>query len=184
MKSLEEIDELLNITFDKFENEMNFEQYIDIIQNEKSDVYLQIILFLYQKKPFNHKNIESLKLKYKEKDDEEYKQKMRYYNRKRSIGGTVKIKSPNQMSLLSPTITFLVAITLYSPLSSFFISTSTILFTNGFTYILPLYKYNISLSSFLIFSFCLLSFYLFCTFHLFFHIHHLVYLLFLYFLLV
>ena len=107
MKSLEEIDELLNITFDKFENEMNFEQYIDIIQNEKSDVYLQIILFLYQKKPFNHKNIESLKLKYKEKDDEEYKQKMRYYNRKRSIGGTVKIKSPNQMSLLSPTITFL-----------------------------------------------------------------------------
>ena len=72
MKSLEEIDELLNITFDKFENEMNFEQYIDIIQNEKSDVYLQIILFLYQKKPFNHKNIESLKLKYKEKDDEDY----------------------------------------------------------------------------------------------------------------
>ena len=107
MKSLEEIDELLNITFDKFENEMNFEQYIDIIQNEKSDVYLQIILFLYQKKPFNYTNIECLKLKYKEKDYEEYKQKMRYYNRKRAKGGTVKIKSPNQMSLLSSTITFL-----------------------------------------------------------------------------
>ena len=107
MKSLEEIDDLLNLTFDKYEDEMNFEQYLDIIQNEKSDVYLQIILFLYQKKPFNNTNIECLKLKYKEKNDEEYKQKMRYYNRKRTKGGTIKIKSPNQMSLLSPTITFL-----------------------------------------------------------------------------
>ena len=107
MKSLEEIEDILNITFDKFEDEMNFEQYINIIQNEKSDVYLQIILFLYQKKPFSYKNIECLKLKYKEKDNEEYKQNLKYYNRQRAKEGNIKIKSPNQMSLLSPTTTFL-----------------------------------------------------------------------------
>ena len=63
MKSLEEIKDILNRTFDNYENRMNFEQYINIIQNEKSDIYLQIILFLYQNKPFSYKNIECLKLK-------------------------------------------------------------------------------------------------------------------------
>ena len=35
------------------------------------------------------------------------KQMCKYYNRKRSIDGSIKIRSPNQMSLLSPTTNFL-----------------------------------------------------------------------------
>ena len=107
MKSLEEIKDILNRTFDNYENRMNFEQYLNIIQNEKSDIYLQIILFLYQNKPFSYKNIECLKLKYKKKEDEENQTNVQYYNRKRSIDGSIKIRSPNQMSLLSPTTNFL-----------------------------------------------------------------------------
>ena len=52
MKSLVEIEDIVNKTFDKYENKMNFDQFKNTIQNQKSDIYLQIILFLYQKDLF------------------------------------------------------------------------------------------------------------------------------------
>lgn len=49
MKSLDEIEDILNNTFHQFEDMMNYEQFIQTVQNQKSDVYLQLICFLYQK---------------------------------------------------------------------------------------------------------------------------------------
>ena len=104
MKSLEEIEDIVKKTFQKYGNKMNFEQFIDTVQNLKSDVYIQLILFFYQKKPFTSENIESLKL-YSEKDDEKNKNKMKLYNRSKTKA-PIKIKNPNQMSLLSPSRKF------------------------------------------------------------------------------
>ena len=106
MKSLDEIDDIVSKTFKKFEDKMNFEQFKDTVQNKKSDVLLQIICFLYQEKPFSAKNIESLKLKYGQIEDDEYEKMMNAYGRTSKKHVSVKIKTPNQSSVLSPAGTF------------------------------------------------------------------------------
>ena len=106
MKSLDEIDDIVSKTFKKFEDKMNFEQFKDTVQNKKSDVLLQIICFLYQEKPFSAKNIESMKLKYGQIDDDEYDKMMNAYGRSAKKHVSVKIKTPNQTSVLSPAGTF------------------------------------------------------------------------------
>ena len=106
MKSLEEIDDIVSKTFKKYEGKMNFEQFKDTVQNKKSDVFLQIICFLYQEKPFKAKNIESMKLKYGDIDDEEYEKMMKAYGRRARKGVSVRIKTPNQSSTLSPAGSF------------------------------------------------------------------------------
>ena len=106
MKSLEEIDDIVSKTFKKYEDKMNFEQFKDTVQNKKSDVLLQIICFLYQEKPFSAKNIESMKLKYGQIDDDEYDKMMNAYGRSPKKHVSVKIKTPNQTSVLSPAGTF------------------------------------------------------------------------------
>ena len=106
MKSLEEIDDIVSKTFKKFEDKMNFEQFQDIIQNKKSDVLLQIICFLYQEKPFSAKNIESMKLKFNQIEDFEFDKMIKSYARIKKKHISVKIKTPNQESVLSPTGTF------------------------------------------------------------------------------
>ena len=106
MKSLEEIDDIVSKTFKKYEDKMNFEQFKDTVQNKKSDVLLQIICFLYQEKPFSAKNIESMKLKYGQIDNDEYDKMMNAYGRSAKKHVSVKIKTPNQTSVLSPAGTF------------------------------------------------------------------------------
>ena len=106
MKSLEEIDDIVSKTFKKFEGKMNFEQFKDTVQNKKSDVFLQIICFLYQEKPFKAKNVESMKLKYGDIDDEEYEKMMKSYGSRSRKGVSVRIKTPNQSSTLSPAGSF------------------------------------------------------------------------------
>ena len=106
MKSLEEIDDIVSKTFKKYEDKMNFEQFKDTVQNKKSDVLLQIICFLYQEKPFSAKNIESMKLKYGQIEDDEYDKMMKAYGRSAKKHVSVKIKTPNQTSVLSPAGTF------------------------------------------------------------------------------
>ncbi len=106
MKSLEEIDDIVSKTFKKYEDKMNFEQFKDTVQNKKSDVLLQIICFLYQEKPFSAKNIESLKLKYGQIDDDEYDKMMDSYGRRSKKNISVRIKTPNQTSTLSPAGSF------------------------------------------------------------------------------
>ena len=106
MKSLEEIDDIVSKTFKKYEDKMNFEQFKDTVQNKKSDVLLQIICFLYQEKPFSAKNIESLKLKYGQIDDDEYDKMVDSYGRRSKKNVSVRIKTPNQTSTLSPAGSF------------------------------------------------------------------------------
>ena len=102
MKSLEEIDDLVNKTFKKHEDKMKFEQFKDIMQNQMSDILLQIILFLYQQKPFSSKNIETLKIKYDQANDKEYIKLEKEFIRKYKKNSIIKIKTPNQLSTLSP----------------------------------------------------------------------------------
>ena len=106
MKSLEEIDDIVNKTFKKYEDKMNFEQFKDTVQNKKSDVFLQIICFLYQEKPFSSKNIECIKLKYGDIEDDEYERMMKVYGNRTRKGVSVRIKTPNQDSTLSPAGSF------------------------------------------------------------------------------
>ena len=59
MESLEEIHQIIHLTFgDK--KALNLEEFKEVVKNRKSDVFLQIICFLYQKKPFTHSNIQAL----------------------------------------------------------------------------------------------------------------------------
>ena len=106
MKSWEEIDDIVSKTFKKYEDKMNFEQFEDTVQNKKSDVLLQIICFLYMQKPFSAKNIESMKLKYGDIEDDEYEKMMNAYGRRTRKGVSVRIKTPNQTSILSPAGSF------------------------------------------------------------------------------
>ena len=60
MQSLNEIDEILDKTFGE-KNKITKEEFSKIVENNQSDVYLQILCFLYQKKPFKSQNIRPLK---------------------------------------------------------------------------------------------------------------------------
>ena len=106
MKSLEEIDEIVKETFNKYDDELNLEQFIETIKNNNSEVYLQILCFLYEKMPFTSKNIDCLRKKYYSFDENEYKgisHSYQSYKKQNSI----KIRTPNKDSLLSPAGSFL-----------------------------------------------------------------------------
>ena len=60
MQSLEEIVEIINATFGKMKK-LNFEDFKTMVEKQKSDIFIQIICFLYQKKPFTENNINILK---------------------------------------------------------------------------------------------------------------------------
>ena len=86
MKSLEEIDQILNQAFHKFENKMNLEQFKSIITEKNSEIFLQILCFLYEQMPFSAQNVETIKGKYNEIKEEdletiatEYKKKRKEY---------------------------------------------------------------------------------------------------------
>ena len=60
MQSLEEIGEIIDCTFGKMKK-LNLEEFKTMVEKHKSDIFIQIICFLYQKKPFTEKNINELK---------------------------------------------------------------------------------------------------------------------------
>ena len=60
MQSLEEITEIINSTFGK-SKKLNLEEFKTTVEKHKSDIFIQIICFLYQKKPFTENNINVLK---------------------------------------------------------------------------------------------------------------------------
>jgi hypothetical protein len=57
MESLEEIDELIKQTFGEGKEKMNLAEFTEAVQNQKSDIFLQLLCFLYLNKPFNEENI-------------------------------------------------------------------------------------------------------------------------------
>ena len=106
IKSLEEIDSIVSNTFDKYGGQMNLAQFTKIVTEENSEIFLQILCFLYEQIPFNSKNIEALKNKYNLMNDNDYEQLYTsFQNHKKS--GSIRIKAPKRYTLLSPAGTFL-----------------------------------------------------------------------------
>ena len=111
MESLEEIQEIINSTFgDK--KTLKLEEFKEVIINKKSDVFLQIICFLYQKKPFTEGNIIALRTSKKASQIENTPQiskKVKYDN--------VFLPSPLENSALSPAFQLLKNGPIKSPFS-------------------------------------------------------------------
>ena len=105
MKSLEEIDNILSETFNKYGGKLNLKQFTEIVTEQNSEVFLQILCFLYEQIPFNSKNIEAMKIKYNLINDEEYEEMSQTYRRRKS--SSIRIKTPKQSTLLSPAGIFL-----------------------------------------------------------------------------
>ena len=106
MKSLEEIDEIVKETFNRYEGEINLEQFIETIKNNNSEVYLQILCFLYEQIPFTSKNIDCIRKKYYSFDENEYEGISKSYQKYKKKD-SIKIKTPRKSSLLSPANSFL-----------------------------------------------------------------------------
>jgi len=94
MESFEEIDQIIKSTFLNAEN-LNFDDFKKIIETKKSDIFLQLLCFLYYSKPFSDSNINLLK----------------YYKRKSSeikicnsppLSPPKNLPSPNRKSIFSP----------------------------------------------------------------------------------
>lgn len=56
MEALKEIDEILDYSF-KNSQVLKLDKFLDLVQNKKSDIYLQLLCFLYQNKPFSEDNV-------------------------------------------------------------------------------------------------------------------------------
>ena len=106
IKSLEEIDSIVSSTFDKYGGQMNLNQFTKIVTEENSEIFLQILCFLYEQIPFNSKNIEALKNKYNLMNDDDYEQICASFQNHRK-SGSIRIKAPKRYTLLSPASTFL-----------------------------------------------------------------------------
>ena len=106
MKSLEEIDRILSETFSKYGGKLNLKQFIEIVTEQNSEIFLQILCFLYEQIPFSSKNIETMKIKYDLSNDDEYEEISEHYKRNRK-SGSIRIRTPKQSTLLSPAGVFL-----------------------------------------------------------------------------
>ena len=106
MKSLEEIDNILSETFSKYGGKLNLNQFTEIVTEQNSEIFLQILCFLYEQIPFSSKNIEIMKIKYDLSNDDEYEEISEHYKRNRK-SGSIRIRTPKQSTLLSPAGVFL-----------------------------------------------------------------------------
>jgi len=57
VESQEELFHILNIAFKK-KDEMNFEEYLNVIKNVNSDIFILLLMFLLEKKPFSSYSIQ------------------------------------------------------------------------------------------------------------------------------
>ncbi len=106
IKSLEQIDSIVSDAFDTYGGEMDFEQFSEIVTGKNSEIYLQILCFLYEQKPFSSENIDALKKKYNLVNDDDY-EKISATFRKNKKSNTIKIQTPKQSTMLSPAGSFL-----------------------------------------------------------------------------
>lgn len=103
MESLDEIEEILNHTFPKGRESLKLEEFTKVIEFNKSDVYLQLLCFLYQKKPFNEENVNMLKL-YRRKSLQEMSTNDKMFLSPQTVK---RLPSPNRKSVFSPAENFL-----------------------------------------------------------------------------
>ena len=99
MESLSEIDSIVNQTFSSIEK-LTVVTFTKIIEERKSDVYLQILCYLYQNKPFNEDSISHI---FNKRNSLEIQTNLK-------ISSPIinrKIPSPSKKTMLSPLLTFL-----------------------------------------------------------------------------
>lgn len=104
MESLKEIDDILNLYFQGSSN-LNFEGFLELVKNTKSDIYLQLLCFFYENKPFTRENVEVYKSfkKKNSKSPSPTKKESPKIQKKESI----LLSSPSRKSKLQPASTFL-----------------------------------------------------------------------------
>ena len=119
VKSQEDLFNIIELCFkDEESGFLNYEKFINIIENVNSDIYLMLLLFLYQKKPFtkaNLKNYENLNEKKTPKKSPEKKMlkspimnstfsPYNYFSRnpKRKIGTVIQNKTNFERRFFSP----------------------------------------------------------------------------------
>jgi Ca2+-binding EF-hand superfamily protein len=113
MESLTEIDEIIEIYF-KNNDTLKFEQFMNLVQTKKSDLYLQLLCFIYENKPFNKENVEACRNLKKKRTTNDLKRKGSILENKYTTGElniqrkeSVKLSSPSRKSSLLPANTFL-----------------------------------------------------------------------------
>ena len=105
LKSLDEIDNIVSEAFDKYGGQIDITQFTEIVTEKHSEIFLQILCFLYQQIPFGSKNIEVFKKNYNLTENEYEKISTNFRRSKKA--GSIKIKTPKFGSLLSPAGNFL-----------------------------------------------------------------------------
>lgn len=100
LKSFSEINQILKETFlDK--TKINYDEFLATIQSKKSDIYLQLLCFLYYKKPFHSRNIQMY-----QRIKNRVKLSINFSASPSKIKGPL-LPSPSKMSVFSPTDKFL-----------------------------------------------------------------------------
>lgn len=61
MKSLDDIDHIIKDSFGK-NDKMNLKTFINVIEDKKSDIYLQLLTFMYNHKPFTENTVNACKI--------------------------------------------------------------------------------------------------------------------------
>lgn len=108
IESLVEIDQILS--FYKIDNNFNFNKFIDTIEKNKSDIYLQMLCFLIEHRPFAVENVETCKLltKYKELQNNQQTELDQLgspipHRMKSSIlSETINLASPSKTTIFKP----------------------------------------------------------------------------------
>ena len=107
MQSLEEIGEIIDSTFGKLKK-LNLEEFKNMVEKHKSDIFIQIICFLYQKKPFTENNINVLKSSKKTIPNDLILQTPKA--KIKESNNNILLPSPLKTTFLSPASTFLQSI--------------------------------------------------------------------------
>ena len=114
MQSLEEITEIINSTFGK-SKKLNLEEFQTTIEKHLWDIFIQIICFLYQKKPFTENNINVLKTAKKQLPTDFFLQAPQVKNK--DSCDNILLPSLLKNTLLSPASIFLKSNVIKTPFS-------------------------------------------------------------------
>ncbi len=98
MDSIEEINEIIKQTFGP-KKTLKFIEYLDAIEKRKSDTFLQLLCFLYQRKPFNDETIRMYKAQQSPMKTQQF---ISPQNKRKNY-----LATPSKQSMLSPVHTFL-----------------------------------------------------------------------------
>lgn len=102
MASLSEIDGIILQLFNGRRN-LNLTEFIYATENHHSDAFLQILCFLYERKPFTNQSIKIISKKRASKEDNTNLLTLMAYHRNHISSPSKKnLPSPNRRSLLSP----------------------------------------------------------------------------------